>query len=572
MSTYPLQPAVSNYVGGIRPVLRRAPQNAVTLNALTGVTVTGASGTLDNTVTHGGALNSIKLISTSNNASNLVLDLQTILGAAVNMASADYFVIYVNMAAIPGGSEIHIVITDDGTFTNYAHKYCSPVAGQVNQWIPITIQKSAMASGGTGANWAAIRYVKLEAPAITGLQTTWWQSFWWLQPNGVQSNPVSGAGTAILSQMNGPVPYQVIGCTANPAVLDGLPCLQVVSAVNTDAIVRYDLGDGIDMTSPCVALRMWQDWGNLAAGNMQAQFYLSSTPDFSDMSGLSSGKYISNPGWNEVRWCWTENAGTLPGPVPKRYVQIKVPAIASIQNIFGIGDFIMDVASQPIVTLNFDDGDTSFYQYVWPLLQQFNLPATAFVIGSYIGTSGYMTAAQLQTMYASGLVDVCNHSWSHTNRSGDMVLSNWLNDYGPAINNLRSLGFTRNNCNKVIAYPNGAFTSVGWQALQQLGVLAARTVNIGPACIWSYPHTPLALADDYESSSGDSLATVQAAVMTATKIGATANLTFHVVVASGATGSQTNLAQLASVLAWLAQQQAGNALKVKTIAQVIAGN
>lgn len=569
---------LNKLVGGKRPVLRRTRQSLVPLNATTGMTFTGASCAVDSTTFTDGQSGSLKLVSLLGATSSIVIDLQAVFGSTVNMSTMDYVTFFAMMAQYTG-SAIHFYISDNNGWTNYHHKYVGIPSSQINTWTPVHIALTDLSAAGTGANFSAIRYLKLEATGVTSqVQTTWWQSFSWTSPNTMTPTAIDGFGQSVLSQASSPAPYLVTGGSATPTVLAGLPCLMVTSQVNTAVTVDYDLwalgacgANGYsDFMSPCFALRIWMSPMYDASPNMQAQFYLSSFVDFSAFFAAASAKLVQNPGWNEVRFCEADCSAN-PQLINHRYLRIKVPAIAGVQTVFAIGDFLMDVQSQPVVTLSFDDGDASFWTYVYPLLQQFNLRATAFVVGTLMDTPGYMTTAQLQTMYSSGCVDVGNHSHDHANLSGDYNAADWIAEYSPQIDKLRAAGFTRYNCHKVVAYPNGAFTSTGWQVLGQLGVVAGRTVSPGPACLWSLMQTPLALADDYECTSSDTLATFQAALTAATKIGAVANCTFHTVVASGATSNQMNLSVLTQIFQWLSTQQAANVLAVKTIPQLIAG-
>ena len=67
------------------------------------------------------------------------------------------------------------------------------------------------------------------------------------------------------------------------------------------------------------------------------------------------------------------------------------------------------------VYLTFDDAYDDFYEYAYPVLKEFNYPATVFVPTGLIDNPGYLSWNQIQEMSASGLILFANHTWSHRN-------------------------------------------------------------------------------------------------------------------------------------------------------------
>lgn len=79
--------------------------------------------------------------------------------------------------------------------------------------------------------------------------------------------------------------------------------------------------------------------------------------------------------------------------------------------------------------ITFDDGNESFYEYVYPLLQQYAVPAIVSIIGNQteLYSAGeptnvlysYLTWEMLREMQDSGLVEVGNHTYDmHSNTPG----------------------------------------------------------------------------------------------------------------------------------------------------------
>lgn len=65
------------------------------------------------------------------------------------------------------------------------------------------------------------------------------------------------------------------------------------------------------------------------------------------------------------------------------------------------------------VILTFDDGYDDNYTELFPLLQEYNVKATIFVIGNAPGTSHKMTAEQIKELSDSGLISIQSHGYTH---------------------------------------------------------------------------------------------------------------------------------------------------------------
>jgi len=72
-----------------------------------------------------------------------------------------------------------------------------------------------------------------------------------------------------------------------------------------------------------------------------------------------------------------------------------------------------DNYGRPII-ITFDDGYADNYEIAFPILKEYNVKATIFMITGYIGKEGYLTEEQIKSLEASGLVRVKPHSRDHT--------------------------------------------------------------------------------------------------------------------------------------------------------------
>ncbi|HEX9561721.1 MAG TPA: polysaccharide deacetylase family protein [Candidatus Dormibacteraeota bacterium] len=69
--------------------------------------------------------------------------------------------------------------------------------------------------------------------------------------------------------------------------------------------------------------------------------------------------------------------------------------------------------SKPVI-LTFDDGYADFYTTALPILRSHDFRAVAYIVSGFVGTSGYMTAAQVREADRSG-IEIGSHTVNHVN-------------------------------------------------------------------------------------------------------------------------------------------------------------
>jgi len=95
------------------------------------------------------------------------------------------------------------------------------------------------------------------------------------------------------------------------------------------------------------------------------------------------------------------------------------------------------------VSIAFDDGLQSQYDYAWPLLKAKGMTATFYVITDDVGTSGFLTVSELQNLQSNGC-EIASHSKTHPSflyisdaqiQQECSVSKQVLESYGLTINN-----------------------------------------------------------------------------------------------------------------------------------------
>ena len=65
------------------------------------------------------------------------------------------------------------------------------------------------------------------------------------------------------------------------------------------------------------------------------------------------------------------------------------------------------------IAITFDDGFHNNYEYAYPVLKKYNLPATIFVIVNNVNKPGWMTWSEIKEISDSGVITIGSHTRSH---------------------------------------------------------------------------------------------------------------------------------------------------------------
>lgn len=113
--------------------------------------------------------------------------------------------------------------------------------------------------------------------------------------------------------------------------------------------------------------------------------------------------------------------------------------------------------SKPQFIIGFDDQLASAYSTAFPLMEEYGIKGTMYVISSLVGSGGYCTQAQLQEMYDAGW-DMGNHTKSHGTGLYAASFATCQTEISDCERYLVSQRWTRRNCHLHFASPFGEST------------------------------------------------------------------------------------------------------------------
>jgi hypothetical protein len=143
---------------------------------------------------------------------------------------------------------------------------------------------------------------------------------------------------------------------------------------------------------------------------------LSAYTNYSNSANLMQNVPKLPTGWLQVPMASLTAHGT-PNLAAIRHIEIRLirNSTATVDPIaiyvYGVWT---DLQARPKVIISHDDGFKSFYDYGWPYMKLQGLRGTIYANPALIGTTNYVTLAQLQEMQSSGWA-VGSHTWDHAN-------------------------------------------------------------------------------------------------------------------------------------------------------------
>lgn len=226
---------------------------------------------------------------------------------------------------------------------------------------------------------------------------------------------------------------------------------------------------------------------------------------------------------------------------------------------------------QAVVSLTFDDGNEDQYTNAFPVLQQYGMHGTFYIISGFVGVnSNNMTLSQLQSLYNAGN-EIGGHTVLHMDLA-QLSTDEVTREICDGRNTLLSWGFPATD----FAYPYADYKSATENIVQQCGFNSARglgqlqtpygcqtcaaTETIPPADPYSI-NAPGAVTDQW------TLSDLENVVKNAENAGGWLPITFHHICNNDCDPYSVSPSLFSSFIQWLSAQP----VSVETVRQVIGG-
>ena len=155
-----------------------------------------------------------------------------------------------------------------------------------------------------------------------------------------------------------------------------------------------------------------------------------------------------------------------------QYLKDKNYSVISMQDLLNFFEQGIKPANKSVL-LTFDDGYGDFYTDVYPILREFNYPATVFIPTGLMNNVGYLYWDKIAEMAGGGIL-FANHTWSHKNvKTKEDVLKMEISTADVQLNE-KGL-----NTPKIFAYPYGLESKLAISFLEGLNYKIAFTTRHG---------------------------------------------------------------------------------------------
>ncbi len=140
---------------------------------------------------------------------------------------------------------------------------------------------------------------------------------------------------------------------------------------------------------------------------------------------------------------------------------------------------------KPCLVLTFDDGYEDNYTTAFPLLSQYEIKATVFLIADMIGTEGHLSEEQIREMAKSGLIRFGSHTLSHPKLT-ELDEESLVRELVLSKERIEEVTGERV---EALAYPNGLYNETVEKAAKKAGYRYCYTTDVPQKSY--YPNTRL---------------------------------------------------------------------------------
>lgn len=201
---------------------------------------------------------------------------------------------------------------------------------------------------------------------------------------------------------------------------------------------------------------------------------------------------------------WTKYTGTFTVPAGAKSMaiyQILAKTGYIVSDDYSLAEYTPTPFNQGLVSVTFDDGWANQYTNAFPVIKQYSIPSTFYLISGEVNDApDYMSATQIKNLFAAGN-EIGSHSVTHSDMT-TLSQAQITNEFSQSQTTLQNLiGVPVKN----FAYPYGAYNAATVAAGQQY-YQSQRTVSAGYNTKDSFNITGLKI---YEVDSNISQAQVQ---------------------------------------------------------------
>jgi hypothetical protein len=149
------------------------------------------------------------------------------------------------------------------------------------------------------------------------------------------------------------------------------------------------------------------------------------------------------------------------------FLRIQFPGAGQTSKVY-IQEVVAGCRWKPLAVLYFDDAHESVIDTVYPIMKDLGLVGVLPIIGSKVDTAGFMTTAEIQTLFDAGW-DIVVHSKDHL-RLTDMsayTLAQWRAEVKFTKDLIIANGWNRRGSENIYVYPFGEGMNVGADLYQE---------------------------------------------------------------------------------------------------------
>lgn len=302
-------------------------------------------------------------------------------------------------------------------------------------------------------------------------------------------------------------------------------------------------------------------------GISSVTIYFSSTTDFSKYFSRATPVTALHEGWNYIqveRSVWN-NVGSELWTNTMIRLRVRVDATTGATPTVYYDSIYYGEYSRPKVLITFDDGWESAYTEGFTYMETLGLKGTQYVIRDRVGQAGWSPLSQLQEMYDAGW-DLGTHGTIRLDSLANQAAMEAEVAYNQQF--LITNNFTRRDCHRHYAYPQGGYNTDALAALGALNFLTGRSIIDRPQGNYIDNRYLMTRMGVYNTTT---LATAKTYVDKAIAQGSSVWLNFHILVASPTVDTEWGISDFQNLMDYIAAKRNAGQLDSPTVSEWYVG-